>query len=529
MIISNIENFSSMSMVRAKVELYDGFTLVKTCTCSDVLEQFKITRECDNSKFFGFGICQKLNINLIDLDRELNITTDYTTMVTLGDGEVFDSPYPTFYITEVDRDEKTNSISCTAYDDLYKAASHTFSELELSAPYNIRQVAFKCAQLLGVPYIIDAEADAAFNSSYDAGANFDGSESIRTVLNQIAEVTQTIYYIDFGGRLVFKRLKRDTDAVLTISKNDYYEMKTQIPKKLTSIAKVTELGDNVEVNTGEEGITQYIRNNPFWESREDISTLLDNALAAVGNLTINQFTCDWSGNWLLEIGDKIAITTENNELIYSYVLSDTLSYDGTLNEITEWIYTENDNETFSNPNNLGEKLNETYARVDKVNKQIILLAAETESTNDKVSSLEVTTEGISSSVSSLSTITGELTQTLNDNFETLSESIKTKVSATDVQITVEKELSKGVDKVQTSTGFTFNDEGLTVSKSGTEMSTRITEDGMTVYKDNEVMLIADNLGVDAVNLKASTYLIIGTNSRFENYGDDRTACFWIGG
>ena len=33
----------------------------------------------------------------------------------------------------------------------------------------------------------------------------------------------------------------------------------------------------------------------------------------------------------------------------------------------------------------------------------------------------------------------------------------------------------------------------------------------------------------AVDLHASTYLMVGGRSRFENYGTDRTGCFWIGG
>jgi hypothetical protein len=61
------------------------------------------------------------------------------------------------------------------------------------------------------------------------------------------------------------------------------------------------------------------------------------------------------------------------------------------------------------------------------------------------------------------------------------------------------------------------------------METTITENGMIVYKDNEAVLTANNVGVEAVNLNASTYLIIGGNSRFENYGSNRTGCFWIGG
>lgn len=60
------------------------------------------------------------------------------------------------------------------------------------------------------------------------------------------------------------------------------------------------------------------------------------------------------------------------------------------------------------------------------------------------------------------------------------------------------------------------------------MSTTITEDGMKVYKNNGAVLTANSNGVDAKNLHATTYLIIGDNSRFEDYSN-RTGCFWIGG
>ena len=104
------------------------------------------------------------------------------------------------------------------------------------------------------------------------------------------------------------------------------------------------------------------------------------------------------------------------------------------------------------------------------------------------------------------------------------------MSAEDVKVEIQKELSNGVDKVETSTGFTFNDEGLTITKSDSEMKTTINEDGMIVYRNDEAVLTANNIGVDAVNLRATTYLIIGTNSRFEDYNEGtRTGCFWIGG
>jgi hypothetical protein len=48
------------------------------------------------------------------------------------------------------------------------------------------------------------------------------------------------------------------------------------------------------------------------------------------------------------------------------------------------------------------------------------------------------------------------------------------------------------------------------------------------YGSTVEMLAATSAGVDATNLHAKTYLIVGGRSRFENYGASRTGCFWIG-
>ena len=62
MIINNNVN-PSTDKINAKVELYNGSTLVATCTCNDRLQDFKVERIGQGSKFFGFGIVHKININ----------------------------------------------------------------------------------------------------------------------------------------------------------------------------------------------------------------------------------------------------------------------------------------------------------------------------------------------------------------------------------------------------------------------------------------------------------------------------------
>lgn len=97
-----------------------------------------------------------------------------------------------------------------------------------------------------------------------------------------------------------------------------------------------------------------------------------------------------------------------------------------------------------------------------------------------------------------------------------------------------------VDSITTTTGYTFDANGLTIYKSGNEIQNVLDNTGVYVTKfdgDNTEdikgnILTANNDGVIAINLKAKQYFIMGSNSTFEDYsnGDDtkRTACFYIG-
>lgn len=535
MINSNIPGLSSMSMVRAKADIQTESALV-TCTCGDVLSDFVVTREGDNSKFFGFGICHKLDINLIDIERSLNVTKGNTIEIGLGDGgDLWDAPYPTFFITELKRDEKTNTITGTAYDKLYWAGEYLFKDLELSAPYTLRQVAQAIATKLGLELYVDTNIYADFLLSYAEGANLDGTETLRAVLNWIAEVTQSIYYVNNLNKLVFKRLSRDGEAVEHITRDDYYELNTKTPRTLSTICNTTELGDNVEASLDGDGAIQYIRNNPFYELRTDLGSLIDKALTNIGGITITQFDCSWVGNYLLEIGDKIALTTEDGGEVYSYLLSDTVTFEGTLNETSEWEYTDEQPETYANPTNIGERINQTFAKVDKVNKEITLQASEIAENKESIGQLQVSTNQVIASVSTMEKTVEDVETKLEDNadavnarIDSVAKDVSLKLDKQGVEIAIETTLAEGVEKVVTaSKKYSFDDSGLNISSSDSEISTTVTEDGMRIYRHSQEVLTVDNTGVQAADLHARTFLIIGENSRLEDRGN-RTACFWIG-
>lgn len=108
-----------------------------------------------------------------------------------------------------------------------------------------------------------------------------------------------------------------------------------------------------------------------------------------------------------------------------------------------------------------------------------------------------------------------------------------------VNITIQEKVTElngkidGINSITTSTGYTFDADGLRISKDNQEIENKITNEGMYVTRDDVPILTANSDGVKALNLTAEQYLIVGKNSRFEDYtgdsGEARTGCFWIGG
>ena len=286
-------------------------------------------------------------------------------------------------------------------------------------------------------------------------------------------------------------------------------------------------------------------------------------MTKIGGITITQFNCDWGGNYLIEIGDKIALTQEDFSEVNTYFLSDIITYAGTLNESSEWEYTDEEPETYANPTNIGERINQTFAKVDKVNKEITLIAQDVADTASKMAELKLTTDSIELRVEAVEnkeydiskdenfkaltekvsrleltdsdirasvSATEESINATNANVATLTNEVNLKVSADDVKIAITNTLNEGVDKVVTSTKkYTFDDTGLNIGSTDSEITTTVSEDGMKIYRQSQEVLVADNQGVKAEDLHATTYLIIGNNSRLEDWQNTYTACFWIGG
>lgn len=145
------------------------------------------------------------------------------------------------------------------------------------------------------------------------------------------------------------------------------------------------------------------------------------------------------------------------------------------------------------------------------------LQAENRDTSGKIAGLHLDVEGITSQVlrqqADIQGAYQQLTQLRQDEAA--------------VELRVKKVEQQGVQKVTTETGFTFDESGLTISKAGTQMENLLDETGMFVKRSGQVILQADQQGVEAADVSVRNFLIVGDHARLEDYGTDRTACFWI--
>lgn len=100
-----------------------------------------------------------------------------------------------------------------------------------------------------------------------------------------------------------------------------------------------------------------------------------------------------------------------------------------------------------------------------------------------------------------------------------------------LQLQVQTILEEGTQRVTTKTGYTFDEEGLKITKQGQEMENLLDHTGMYVRRSGQVILQANNQGVAATDVTVRNFLVIGDHARLEDYADgadlNRTACFYL--
>lgn len=360
--------------------------------------------------------------------------------------------------------------------------------------------------------------------------------SARDYVGYIAEMNASFAYITADNELKFKAVSKQPE--LTI---DFEELSDYKIGHKHSFTRVVWDDSNNKWEFGDEtGDTYYINTaNVYVLSEADVEFIYNQ----INGLEFYNFTTENCP--LNNIAPGTAVSFENGAAKYLTFAQfvDSVTYTG-----GEWfggveldVTSEAQQETQLIDNDKIIKHLQTI--VDRNNNQIIQVVTETTNLANKVAENETNINNNQQEVIGL--IGGLATEEQLVELET---TMQTKLDAYEFEISSIKTTidEDGVKKVTTTSG-TFDENGLTMEKTGAKTKTTLNEDGVNVkdtqgvgedllfagYVDEERAAQNDNLKkyegqsiVYSENLIVDYYVTIGKHSRMEDY-EDGTGIFYI--
>ena len=236
-----------------------------------------------------------------------------------------------------------------------------------------------------------------------------------------------------------------------------------------------------------------IENNQIIDThREDF---MDGVCDALFGLSFELYELESFGIGYLNFGEFFSIKTADGVEHKALMLCDDLQINQGVKEESKLEEPDITATDYSAASETDKTLKKTILRVDKQDNKISALVSRTEAAEGGIAELKA----------------------------------QVTISPTDVDIKISEAISEIDGASVKETGYTFDKDGLNIHKSGEEMHNTLNNKGMYVRRNSEDILVADSDGVNAINLTARKYLIVGNNARFEDYQYGRTACFYIGG
>ena len=406
--------------------------------------------------------------------------------------------YGSYIIKESAKDEEKQSITLECYDLMLLSMIPYDLALDFSTGVTVKGFLDAICDRLGWT----KGYSEFFNSGVLVdGEKYDSGDTFRDVLDDIAEVA--------GGMIGFVgdelRVIYPTDKGQTLDEENLKTLK--IGKKYGPVNSIVlsraPQEDNIynqdTDSIAEHGLTEIrIENNQIIDSHRD--DFIAGISEALFGLSFELYELDSFGIGYLSFGEIFTIQTADGIEHKALMLCDDLEITQGVSENSRLEAPEATETDYKAASKTDKALNKTILKVDKQAQEITALVSRTETVEGAVSGLE--------------TKVTHLTEIAMD-----SDSVDIKIS----------KAVEGIDSITTSTGYTLDQNGLHINKSGEEMENKLDNTGMYVNRGGDNILTANNEGVDAINLRSRQFLIIGDNSRIENYGSGRTACFFIGG
>ena len=494
---------------------YEGSLLSSVMKCLDI-EIKRVAEVGGSSAVAGIAIVGEAIVGvsnmshtraITDISDDSKILAPKFGVKAPGDADYSYIEYGTHIVKEKKFDEEQDTILLECYDLM----------LLSMVPYDLHMVypVEPTDPEITVKGLLDAICDRfGWAKRYTTFVNsdkvideekYDASYTFRDVLDEIAQVA--------GGIIAFVGDELDViypaDSGETIDSSNLKTLKLgEVYGPVNSLVLSRSPQEDNIYRQDEESVAAYgtievrIENNQIMDShREDF---IDGIFEALRGLRFELYELESFGIGYLNLGDFFTIQTPDGEDHTTLMLCDDLKISQGLSETCHLEAPEATETDYAAASETDRVLNKTILKVDKQAQEITALVSKT--------------ENIGSAVDGLAATVTHLTEVMID-----SDSVDIKIS----------QAIGGINSITTATGYTFDQDGLHIQKlvdgEVDGMENLLDNTGMYVKRDGDDILTANNDGVDAINLRSRQFLIIGDNSRIENYGSGRTACFYIGG
>lgn len=426
-------------------------------------------------------------------------------------------------------DNDDNTITIKALDNMIKF-EFNYDGSKLGYPKTLLDIAKDICLKAGVEL-----GSTSFLNSDKQISTYDNQITAREYIGYIAESAGGFSCIGRDGKLYFKSLYQDS---------------TEIPLELFGEYKWSEEFKISKVSY-EDGTRSFkfgddTRNN-LWINQGNIYIVdeaqIKNIYDKINGMIINSFEGKTVIDPAIDIGDKIII--DGKPILYQ----GEMIFEGRfIADISSKIQIKQKEETTTKTESQKIINRRVQSEINQIDGKITQIVEENTETSETLTKHEQTIDKISNIVQSNTT-------NINNNYQdiiqkldevpkktdiiSLENKVETIQSSTDYAIKISEDIQKnGVSKVKTETGYTFDNDGLTIEKTDAKTKSTLNEAGLEV-KDNtgsseETLLFAgynketgDTI-VKSKNMIVERYLTIGKNSRIEDY-ESGTGVFWIGG
>ena len=477
---------------------YEGSLLSSVMKCLDI--EVKPKSVGTGSAVAGVAIAGEAIAGVCDIFAATVINTARLGVKAPADTDYSYIEYGTYIIKEKQKNEEQDTVQLECYDLMIQ--SMVPYDLVMEYPVTVKTFLDAICTRFGWAKKYTTFVNSDVNIEEE---KYDESYTFRDVLDEIAQVAAGI--IAFVGNEL--DVIYPTDSGETIDDSNLKTLKigeSYGPVNSVVLARSPQ-EDNIyrqdEESIASYGITEIrIENNQIMDShREDF---IDGILGAMLGLQFEMYELESFGIGYLNMGDLFTIQTPDGENHTALMLCDDLKITQGLIETSHLEAPEVTETDYSAASETDRVLNKTILKVDKQAQEITALVT-------KTSNIDSTVGGLATKVTNMASAVMD------------SEKVKIEIA----------KAVEGINSITTSTGYTFDQDGLHIQKSVNGevdgLENLLDNTGMYVKRGGDDILTANNDGVDAINLRSRQFLIIGDNSRFENYGSNRTACFFIGG